>query len=170
MNVDDPQTRAATSLAWLIVFNKPFYPLYLYWIADIGLAASWPTMLSMPLFALLPVLSKNNTLWVRLGVPALGLVDTVLTEKLFGQGSGAMLFLAPCLLLVAVSLRTSEKIVGVGYGVCAFIALLVLHGRLGAPVTMLTPASAASVYALNLYSIAALCLFILWRFGHVPKL
>ncbi|MGL4812744.1 MAG: hypothetical protein ACRCXM_13295 [Beijerinckiaceae bacterium] len=158
-------TQAARTLAWLIVFNKPFYPLYLYWFIDLPLGQTWPTLLTMPLFAALPVLSLRSASWLRFGIPVLGLLDTIMTEKLFGSGSGVIMFVVPCLLILAYVSHAAEMFFILAFSAASFVTVTVLHGRMGPALVTLTSEQIATLYSINLYSVAALCFFIVWRFS-----
>ena len=42
----DPLTQATVTLAWVIALNKPFYPLYVWYLVGNGVVASLATMLA----------------------------------------------------------------------------------------------------------------------------
>jgi hypothetical protein len=165
----DGQTNASKSIAWLIVFNKPFYPLYVWWLTEKGLEASLWMLLSAPLYACLPWLARRNSFWLRAGVPLLGTCDTVLAQTLFGDRAAAGLFLLPCALLLGLALRTSEAHIVAALTAAGF--LLVAASRLAPsmPIYLLSTDDLAAVANLHFFSATGLAAFILWRFSRVQK-
>ncbi len=55
----DDLTRATLTVAWVIILNKPFYPLYVWYLVDDGAVASLVTLLSVPFFLAIPFLAKK---------------------------------------------------------------------------------------------------------------
>ena len=160
----DHRTQAAVTLCWLIAANKPFYPIYIWWLTGHGTALACLMLLSMPAFAALPWLARKNSLWARLGVPVLGIADTVLARLIFGSASGVELFLVPCALLAGLAIEPSER--RVRWSLIAAMALVALVAPMayGKPLGDWAPAEQAALYSLNLYSVAGLSAFILWKF------
>lgn len=164
----DEQAAASVSLAWLITANKPLYPLYVWWVTGHPWAGGISALTGL-LYLALPFLARRNAAWARLGVPALGIFDTVLAMKLFGGAAGGEFYLVPCVLLAGVALHRSEARWAVVLAVAAFLVAVGLHGRLGAPFFIWSEAQAAGLFSLNLYSAAALSVFIVWRFSRLAK-
>lgn len=161
-----PRTQAAVAVAWLIVSNKPFYPLYVWYLAGApaALASLW-TIATAPLYVVVPLLARRSGALARLALPAAGLLDTLFATKLFGAAAGTELFLFPCALLGVVAFapgefRRSRALVG-----AVFLAFAALHGRYGAALGGFSPEKAALLFDLNAYSAAALTFFVAWRFS-----
>ena len=93
----DGLTRATVNVAWLIVANKPFYPLYVWYLAGDPGPAVLGAALSLPFFAAVPLLANRSGLAARVALPVVGTVDTLLETRLLGQASGTELFFAPCI-------------------------------------------------------------------------
>lgn len=165
----DPLTSGAITIAWLIVANKPFYPLYVWWIAGHGLAPAFLTALSAPAFAGLIWLARKNSLWLRAGIPLLGAVDTMLATKLFGAGAGTELFFLPCVLLVATSIRPSEYRVSWALAALILLAAVLMNGRYGAPLYEWPGSALAGLFSLNVMSVACLCFVIVYRFSKTAR-
>lgn len=165
----DALTRVAAGIAWLIVVNKPVYPLYVWWIAGHGLGPAYLAALTAPAFAALALLARRQPLWLRAGLPALGALDTAYNTKLFGAASGAELFFIPCALLAALLLRPAEH--RITWGLTALISALAigLHGRYGEALYRWTESDLAALFSLNLVSAAALSAFILIRLAPVDR-
>ena len=162
----DARTAACVSIAWLIVFNKPFYPLYVWWLA--GAEAAWasaPTMIGGLLYLAIPFVARRSALAARVMLPLVGLADTLFATKLFGAAAGTELFLFDCALLGVVAFDAGEYLATRGVAAAIFVASVALHGRYGAALCGWTPAEAARLFELNAYSAASLTAFIAWRFS-----
>lgn len=105
----DPLTQATVTIAWVIFANKPFYPLYVWYLVGNGVTASLGTLLAAPFFLVIPVIAHRTPLAARLALPLVGTLDTLFETKLFGTGSGTELFLAACVMLAALSFRGEER-------------------------------------------------------------
>ncbi|OYU48211.1 MAG: hypothetical protein CFE31_11150 [Rhizobiales bacterium PAR1] len=158
------RAQVAVTLCWLIAANKPFYPVYIWWLTGHGTALACLMLLSMPAFAALPLLARKNSLWARLGVPVLGIADTVLARLIFGSASGVELFLVPCALLAGLAIKPDEQ--RTRWSLMAAMALVALVAPMayGKPLGDWTAAEQAALYSLNLYSVTGLSAFILWKF------
>ena len=162
-STDCPRAAAARSIIWLVALNKPFYPLYVWWLAGHGLAAAWSIVSALAFLALLGP-GRRDDLWLRAGLPLVGAIDTVAETALFGAASGTGLFLVPCLLIAALALRPDERVARwIAVGVVAAAALPVARG-FAAPLGPWSAAEQAALFSLNLYSVIALCAFVIWRF------
>jgi hypothetical protein len=171
-SADDARTAASVSLAWLIVFNKPFYPLYVWWLAGADAAwASAPTMIGGVLYLAIPFVAKRAPFAARAMLPLVGLADTLFATKLFGAAAGTELFLFDCALLGIVVFETREYLASRGVTAAIFLASVAMHGHYGAALSGWAPAEAARLFELNAYSAASLTAFIAWRFSRAgsPK-
>lgn len=105
----DPLTQATVTIAWVIIANKPFYPLYVWWLVGGGVGTSMTTLVSIPFFAAILLLASRSALFGRLALPLIGALDTVFETVIFGRMSATLLFLAPCMALAMVSFHAAEK-------------------------------------------------------------
>ncbi|WP_307233011.1 hypothetical protein [Pararhizobium capsulatum] len=105
----DPLTQATMTVVWVIIANKPFYPVYVWWLVGTGVATSAATLISLPFFLAIPLIHRRSNFAARLALPLVGTVDTVFETIIFGQASATLLFLAPCMALAALSFEASEK-------------------------------------------------------------
>lgn len=159
----DALTAASVTVAWVIALNKPFYPLYVWYLTGEGVLASCATIIAAPLFVALALTASRRPFLTRLGVPLVGIIDTVAAGKFLGQGAGTELFLAPCMLLVALSFRVEEKWWQRGMACLCFLAFVIFHGRMGAPLYSWDPAAVQSLFTLNAFSVASLMVFVTFR-------
>ena len=155
-------TAVVISVAWIVAANKPFYPLYIAYLAPAGFAASAITLLSLPVYVLVGVRGRlaPALLWL---VPAAGAADALLAHKAFGAGAGLEAFLAPCAVLAVLVGR--ERGVRVGRLMLALLGavFLFLHQWRPLPLAALDTEALVHLRDLNLYSVLGLMFFIGWR-------
>lgn len=152
----DPVTKVANTIALVVAGNQPFYPLYLY--AIVG-SASWPawfTLLTMPLFALVPAVSRRHSLAGRAMLPIVGTINGILAVKLIGVDTAVELFLLPCVLLSVILFRMTERIVMAAVIAVPFAAYLVVDPQVGAPLQIYSAAEYRSIIAMHAFSVASL--------------
>jgi hypothetical protein len=161
---DTALTQASVTVAWVILLNKPFYPLYVWWFVGEGTLTSCLTMLGAPLFALVIWLSRRNGLYARVALPIAGSVDTIAETYLFGAASGTELFLVACMMIIALSFRQSEAMIKLGLAVALFLAFFLLHGRTGGPLYPWTDDQLATLRNINIFAVAGLTTFLALRY------
>jgi hypothetical protein len=160
-----PLASASATTAWVIVGNKPFYPLYVWWLVAHNVATSFWTLAAWPLFLAVALGAKRWPLASRVALPLAGLADTAFSDWMFGASSGVEAFLIPCAALSALSFRGEEAWTSRALTAATFVAFAAL--RLWAP-PGLRPwpaAEAATLVTLNLYSAASLTAFVGLRFA-----
>lgn len=165
----DELTRATVTVAWVIVLNKPFYPLYVWWLAGSGVQASLGTLVSLPFFLFVIYLARDWPLAARLGLPLVGMLDTIFATKLFGYGSGTALFFAPCMMLAALSFHGRERWWQRGMAAGVFAAFVVTHGRLGEALHGWDAAGLDSLFSINAFAVASLMAFVAIRYAGVRR-
>ena len=57
---DDPLVATANLVALVVLWNQPFYPLYVYWPVGPDIAPSFYTFLSTPFFLGVPALAARQ--------------------------------------------------------------------------------------------------------------
>ena len=165
----DDLTRATITVAWVIILNKPFYPLYVWYLVDDGAMASLVTLLSVPFFLAIPFLAKKSPLAARLALPLVGTIDTLFETKIFGQASGTEFFFAACIMLAAMSFRADEKLWQYAMAILVFIAFFFSRTFLGAPLQSWSADDLATLLNLNAFSAASLMVFIALRYAGISR-
>jgi hypothetical protein len=161
---EDSRFAAARALAWVILLNKPFYPLYMLWLAPDAFGPAWLTAISSPVYAAAIWLMKTRPLLARLLVFGAGTADTVIAIKAFGSQAGAEWFFVPIALLVPVMFGPQEEAVRKRLVLALLAIVLATLPGLGSPIALLTTAETSSLFWMNFYAVFCLTLFILWRF------
>jgi len=152
----DPLTAASNRLALILASNQPFYPLYVFWATGAASPLLALTFLSTPFFLASPWIAKRFPGAGRLWFPAVGAINTFFCAFIFGAASGVEWFLAPCLVIAALSCRATERRALAIFVATLAGAFVLLHGRYGTPLFQAGPDQFAALRNLNAYSAAAL--------------
>jgi hypothetical protein len=164
-----PLASAGAAVAWMVLANKPLYPVTIWWFVGGGFEASMATLIAAPLYAAVPFLARSAPLAARVATPAVGLADTLLTTRVFGTGSGAELFLFACGLLAALSFRPHEAWWSRGLIALIFVAFVAMRLGGGAALYPLPPDQLGRLLGLNIFAAASLFAFIGLRFAGVNR-
>jgi hypothetical protein len=157
---EDPLVATANLVALVVLWNQPFYPLYVYWAVGPDIAPTFYTFLSTPFFLAVPALARVSSPAGRALLPLAGIGNTVLSAKVFGVASGVEIFLLPCVLLGFVLFRPGERVVAIVIAVVGMLAFTVMHGRYGAPVHLYSAEEYAGFLKMNALSAGTLTAFI----------
>lgn len=165
----DPLTAATLTVAWVIILNKPFYPLTIWWLVGTGVQASLVSVISMVFFLAIPLLARRSTLAARVALPLIGTTDTIFETKLFGTGSGTELFFAACIMLVALSFRQRERLWQVGMTGVVFAGFLWTRYMIGDAWHIWSEPDLAKLFNLNAFAVACLTAFIALRYDGLNR-
>ncbi|MND80622.1 hypothetical protein D3C80_723950 [compost metagenome] len=165
----DPLTEATVTVAWVIVANKPFYPLYVWYLVGSGVTASLLTLVSAPFFLAIPFIARRSPIVARIMLPVIGTLDTMFETKLFGTASGTALFLAACMMLAALSFRGEERWSQRGLVAFIFGAFLITRNWTGAPLHGWSERELSILFNLNAYAVASLLAFVALRYAGVER-
>jgi hypothetical protein len=163
----DPLTQATVTIAWVISLNKPFYPLYVWYLVGDGVVASLGSLLAAPAFLAIPFMARHSPVIARISLPIVGAVDTLFETRLFGQSSGTELFFGACIMLAAISFRTEEKWIQRGVAGLVFAVFLLSRQTGGEPLHGWNDADLAVLLDLNIFAVACLMTLIAIRYTGV---
>ncbi|MET0171598.1 MAG: hypothetical protein ABW206_04290 [Agrobacterium vaccinii] len=165
----DPLTAATLTVAWVIILNKPFYPLTIWWMVGTGVQASLISVVSMLFFLAIPLIAGRSALAARVALPLIGTIDTIFETKLFGTGSGTELFFAACIMLVALSFRQSERLWQIGMTGVVFAGFLWTRYMVGDALHIWSEPDLAKLFNLNAFAVACLTAFIALRYAGLNR-
>jgi hypothetical protein len=165
----DPLTQATVAVAWVIFANKPFYPLYVWYLVGSGMTASLLTLASAPFFLAIPFIARRSPIIARIMLPAIGTLDTMFETKLFGAASGTELFLAACVMLAALSFRPEEQWSQRALVTLVFGAFLITRNFTGAPLHGWSERELSILFNLNAYAVASLLAFVAFRYAGIER-
>jgi hypothetical protein len=155
----DPTARIANTVALLVGFNGPFYPVYVWLLQPEAGPASIATMVLSPAFLAIPLLSRRWPVVARAALPIVGLLNTVWTAALLGPATGVGAFALPCIVLAGLCWREPRLMLGLlGLGLMA--QQVVLHMPIEA-LAGLSGASQSGLVSLNVMSVGALLAFMM---------
>jgi len=155
------------TVAWVICFNKPFYPVYIWYLVGDGVVASLGSLLSAPVFLAIPFMARHSPIIARISLPIVGAFDTLFETRLFGQSSGTELFFGACIMLAAVSFRTEEKWIQRGVAALVFAVFLLSRHTGGPPLHDWSDADLTVLLDLNIFAVACLMALIAMRYAGV---
>jgi hypothetical protein len=156
----DPLVAAGNVVALLVGSNQPLYPLTLYWATGADVTGLFLVFLSAPCFLLVPLVARRSSLAGRVMLVIVGSVDTFLSAKVYGQASGAELYLGPCILLAAMLFRKREQLLSFGLVALILAGLLAAHDRYGASFLAWSDKDYATILYFNIVYVAILTAFI----------
>ena len=165
----DPLTRAAVTIAWVIIANKPFYPLYVWWLIGQGVGISAITLASIPFFLAIPLIAGRSPFFARLALPLIGTLDTVFETMILGKASATLLFLAPCMALAMVSFYAAEKWWQRGLACFIFACFAVSWWVIKGPVFPWSSDQLSTLLNINAFAVASLMAFIGLRYAGVAR-
>lgn len=160
----DPLTATSNRLALILASNQPFYPFYVSWSTGDASPLLALTLLSTPFFLASPWVARRLPDVGRLWFPAVGAANTFFGAFVFGQRSGIEFFLAPCLIIAALSCRRAHIRALAGYVVAFLGGYLLLHGNYGSPLYPLDARQQDALGSLNFYSAMSLSVIAVWMF------
>ncbi len=166
---NDPLAEACNWIALMVASNQPIYPFYVRYAVGGDWQVAWWTLLSTPFFVAVPAIARRDAAWGRAALPLAGIANGVLSAKAFGMASGVEMFLLACGLLGVLGFWPGElrprAVVAV-----ALAAGVALDRNLGGALGHFTDVQYTHLWRLNAYSVAALCLVILWKLTRVRRL
>ncbi len=161
----DPLTQATVTISWVICLNKPFYPVYVWYLVGDGVVTSLGSLLAAPIFLAIPFMARHSPIIARISLPVVGAFDTLFETRLFGQNSGTELFFGACIMLVAVSFRMEEKWIQRGVAGLVFAVFLLSRYTTGPPLHGWRDADLAILLDLNIFAVACLMVLIALRYA-----
>ncbi|WP_312407421.1 hypothetical protein [Rhizobium sp.] len=165
----DPLTQATVTIAWVICLNKPFYPVYVWYLVGDGVVASLGSLLAAPVFLAIPFIARHSPVIARISLPIVGAFDTLFETRLFGKSSGTELFFGACIMLAAVSFHSQEKWIQRSVAALVFAVFLLSRHTGGPPLHGWSDADLAIFLDLNVFAAACLMAFIAIRYAGVAK-
>lgn len=157
---DDPMVATCNLIALTVASNQPFYPLYVYWAVSDHVWPTFLTFLSTPFFLAVPAVARRYSKTGRALLPIVGLANTILSAKAFGQPSGVEIFLIPCALIAATFFRSSERLVAWTLIGAALLIYLGLSGAYGSPLHTYSASEYKAFLRLNAMSAGTLTVFV----------
>jgi hypothetical protein len=155
---DNPDRLAAfaNTIALVVAGNQPFYPLYLHAIVGNSAWPIWITLITTPMFAAIPAITRRSSLLGRAMLPIVGTANGILAVKLIGADTGVELFLLPCVLLATILFRQGERVAMLAVLAFPFAAYFLFDRTLGLPLATYSTEEYRSIISMHAFSVASL--------------
>lgn len=160
----DALTKASNRLVLVLLANQPPYPLLVGWVTGDWSPFLALTLVSTPLFCMVPWVSRRVAGWGRLAFPAIGALNTVMCTAVFGRGSGVEAFLVPCVVIAALSCPPGDRR-ALALSIAFLYASFVVGRMLPfGPLIAFNPAQLEALVSLNAFSAASFSALAVWTF------
>jgi hypothetical protein len=149
----DPRVAANNAIAVIVGANGPLYPVYVWLLVG---PAFWPSLLTLtstPLFLLVPAVARRSSLGGRAMLPIVGIFNTLVCIKALGEPSAVALFLLPCILIPALTMRARERVLQLILVSLPSVIYLIGKGHYGAPLYPYTARQYAALASLDTTSV-----------------
>ncbi len=165
----DPLTQATVAVALVIVVNKPFYPVYVWYFVGNGVAASLGTLIAAPFFLAIPLLAQSSPLAARIALPLAGTVDTFLRRNYSARALVQNCFSPPACCWFHCRSAKNEKRWQRGMAVVVFALFILSRRYIGSPLHIWADADLAILFNLNAFAVASLMAFVTLRYAGVSR-
>ena len=166
---DDPRVSACNTIAMVIAWNQPYYPLYLWWIVGRDAWVGIPDAFSGLLFFAVPAICRRSPLWGRIAMIVFSTANVVFCSMMLGEAAGVQLLYFPCAMLAAMLFSWRERFVMVAIATLPLVAWYETRSRLDIPPIRFTPEAYADLFTLNAISAGSLMVFFGWLLAGIQR-
>ncbi len=166
---DDPRVSAANTIALVLAWNQPYYPLYLWWIVGDDAWTGIPDAFSGFLFFAVPAIARRSGLAGRVALVVIATANVVFCSMMLGEAAGVQLLYLPCGTLAAILFGWRERVVMVAMTSLPLAAWLLTRGRLDIPPIRFSAQAYASLVTLNAFSAGVLMVFFGWLLAGIDR-
>ena len=166
---EDPHVAACNTIAMVLAWNQPYYPLYLYWILGRDAWVGIPDAFSCLLFFAIPAIARRSPLAGRVALVLASIANVVFCSMMLGEGAGVQLLFLPCGMLAAMLFRWQERFIMLLMTALPLVVWLVTRGRLDIPPIRFSQPQYASLFTLNAVSAGLLMVFFGWLLAGINR-
>ena len=166
---DDPRVSACNTIAMVIAWNQPYYPLYLWWIVGRDAWVGIPDAFSGILFFAVPAIARRSGMLGRVAMVVLSVANVVFCSMMLGEAAGVQLLFLPCGMLAAMLFTWRERFVMLAMTALPLVVWLMTRGRLDIPLVRFSPEAYASLFTLNAVSAGSLMVFFGWLLAGISR-
>jgi hypothetical protein len=164
---DNPRISACNTIAMVIGWSQPHYPLYLWWIVASDAWVGIPDAFSGFFFFAVPAVARRSGMLGRLAMVILSVANVVFYSMMLGEA--VQLLFLPCGMLAAMLFTWRERFVMVGMIPLPLVAWLMTRGRLDTPLVRFSREAYASLFTLNAVSAGSLMVFFGWLLEGISR-
>jgi len=169
MASNDPHVSAANTIAMVLAWNQPYFPLYLWWFVGRDAWVGIPDAFSGFLFFAVPAIARRSGMLGRVALIVFSVANVVFCSMMVGEAAGVQLLLLPCGMLAAMLFGWRERFLMLPMAALPLVAWLLTRGRLDIPPVRFPPAAYESLFTLNAVSAGALMLFFGWLLAGINR-
>jgi hypothetical protein len=166
---DDPHVAACNTIAMVIAWNQPYYPLYLLWIVGRDAWVGVPDAFSGLLFFAVPAICRRSPLLGKSAMVVFSVANVVFCSMMLGEAAGVQLLFLPCGMLAALLFTWRERIVMLPMASLPLVAWWLTRTRLDVPPIRFSPQAYATLFSLNAVSAGVLMVFFGWMMAGIAK-
>jgi hypothetical protein len=166
---DDPRVSACNTIAMVIAWNQPYYPLYLWWIVGHDAWVGIPDAFSGLAFFAVPAIGRRSALLGRVAMVVFAVANVVFCSMMLGEAAGVQLLFLPCGMLAAILFGWRERFVMLGMTALPLLAWLATRGRFDSPPIRFSSQAYQSLFTLNAVSAGALMIFFGWMLAGIGR-
>ena len=166
---EDPRVSAGNTIAMVLAWNQPYYPLYLWWIVGRDAWVGIPDAFSGLLFFAVPAIARRSPLAGRIALVVFSVANVVFCSMMLGQAAGVQLLFLPCGMLAAMLFTWRERFVMLPMTALPLAVWLQTRGRLDIPPVRFTPQAYTSLFTLNAVSAGLLMVFFGWLLARINR-
>jgi hypothetical protein len=166
---NNPRVSACNTIAMVIAWNQPYYPLYLWWIVGRDAWVGIPDAFSGFLFFAIPAIARRSGMLGRIAMVVFSVANVVFCSMMLGEAAGIQLLFLPCGMLAAMLFTWRERFVMVAMTALPLVAWLMTRGRLDIPPIRFSSEAYASLLTLNAVSTGLLMIFFGWLLAGISR-
>ena len=166
---DHPRVSAGNTIAMVLAWNQPYYPLYLWWIVGRGAWIGIPDAFSGLLFSAVLAIARRSGLLGRVALVVLSVANVAFVSMILGEAAGVQLLYLPCGMLAAILFGWRERLVMLLMTSLPLVVWLLTRGRLDLPPIRFSAEAYQSLFTLNAVSSGILMVFFGWMLAGIDK-
>lgn len=165
----DPHVAAGNTIAMVLAWNQPYFPLYLWWIVGHDAWVGIPDAFSGILFFAVPAIARRSGVFGRVTLVVLSVANVAFCSAMLGEGAGIQLLFLPCGMLAAMLFTWRERFLMLAMTALPLVTWLLTRERLDHPPVRFTSEAYASLFTLNAVSAGALMVFFGWLLAGINR-
>jgi hypothetical protein len=165
----DPRVAACNTVAMVLAWNQPYYPLYLWWIIGKDAWVGIPDVFSAPLFFAIPAIARRAPRLGRIAMVVFAVANVAFCSMMLGEAAGVQLLYLPCGMLAAMLFTWRERFIMLGMTTLPLLTWLATRSRLDIPPIRFPPEAYASLFTLNAVSAGSLMIFFGWLLAGIDR-
>jgi hypothetical protein len=166
---DDPYVSTCNTIAMVLAWNQPYYPIYLWWIVGRDAWVGIPDAFSGLLFFAVPAIARRSPTLGKITLVVFSVANVAFCSMMLGEAAGIQLLYLPCGMLAAILFPWRQRIAMLAMTALPLIAWLLTRGRLDIPPIRFPTEAYARLFTLNAVSSGLLMMFFGWLLAGIGR-